>query len=79
MQITHAWKGCSLELMAVAAGIRDTAIAQSEEELREIMSADNRPLFLHVIIKPGNSDAKNLPLSPEEIKMRFMKNVHVKL
>ncbi|MBN2734404.1 MAG: sulfopyruvate decarboxylase subunit alpha [Methanomicrobiaceae archaeon] len=72
MQITHAWTGCSLELMAVAAGIKSTAVAQGKEELREIMAENIRPGFLHVILRPGNSDAKNLPLSPEEIKMRFI-------
>ncbi|MDD4299904.1 MAG: sulfopyruvate decarboxylase subunit alpha [Methanomicrobium sp.] len=75
MQITHAWSGCSLELMAVAAGIVNTAMVQTKEELRSLMQLKDKPLFVHVLIKPGNSDAKNLPLSPHYIKKRFQNSL----
>jgi sulfopyruvate decarboxylase subunit beta len=43
----------------------------------EIESALSRPggegpSFVHVRIRPGNSDVPNIPLSPEKIRDRFM-------
>lgn len=74
MQMTHAWTNCNLELMAKAAGIEDTASVQTEDALRKLMEEkkDNLPQFVHVLIKPGNSDAGNIPLTPSEIKERFL-------
>ncbi|MBP2133546.1 sulfopyruvate decarboxylase subunit beta [Methanomicrobium sp. W14] len=75
MQITHSWNVCSLELMAVAAGIKDTAMARTGDDLKRVLSSGKIPQFVHVIIKPGNSDAKNIPLSPSDIMERFEKSI----
>lgn len=34
------------------------------------------PVFLHIKVNPGNSDAPIIDLSPSEIKNRFMKQIH---
>ncbi|WOF16939.1 sulfopyruvate decarboxylase subunit beta [Methanoplanus sp. FWC-SCC4] len=71
-QQTHAWTGCDLELMAIGAGIKDTFKANSEEDLKEaLLKRTNGPKFIHVILKPGNTDAPNIKTGPEEIKKRF--------
>lgn len=34
------------------------------------------PVFLHIKVNPGNSDAPIIDLTPSEIKNRFMKEIH---
>ena len=36
----------------------------------------NGPIFLHIKVNPGNSDAPIIDLTPSQIKNRFMKEVH---
>lgn len=72
-QMTHAWSGVDMELYARAAGITHTCKVHTADELK--CAWQNRktgPCFIHVLLKPGNSDAKNIPLSPIEIKERFV-------
>ena len=72
-QMTHAWNGVDMELYAIAAGITNTSRVHTAEELKEAFkNRGNGPCFIHVILKPGNSDVKNIPLSPIEIKERFI-------
>ncbi len=72
-QPTPAWAGTDLELLAIAAGFRYTAKAGTPEELeRVIANLDTGPNFVHVILRPGNADVKNIPLSPHGIRDRFM-------
>jgi sulfopyruvate decarboxylase subunit beta len=72
-QLTPAYSDTDLELLAVAAGFRFTTKAQSEAELAAVIG-DLRPgpNFVHVLLKPGNAAVKNIPLSPHEIRDRFM-------
>lgn len=73
MQQTHAWSGCDLELMARGAGIGHTVkVGGKDELLKEFGRKDHGPLFIHVMLKPGNTDAPNITLTPEEIKERFI-------
>ncbi len=60
-----------LELLAKASGIKDTAKAHTEEELRDCLL--NKVNFIHAIVKPVNAKCKEIPLSAKEIKQRFMK------
>lgn len=72
-QLTPAYGSADMELLAVAAGFRNTAKVQTDAELKDAWR--NRvcgPNFIHVLLKPGNSNAKNIPLSPVELKERFM-------
>jgi len=73
-QPTCAAAGVDLELMARAAGFTRTWKASEPRGIGEAMAAaaGGGPNFIHVIIRPGNAAVPNIPLSPEEIKDRFM-------
>jgi sulfopyruvate decarboxylase subunit beta len=72
-QLTPAYSGTDLELSAIGAGFRFTAKAGTGEELENIITGLGRgPNFVHVILKPGNADVKNIPLTPHQIRDRFM-------
>lgn len=77
-QLTPAYRDTDIELLAIAAGLRHTAKAQSESELAAVIGKLGRgPNFVHVLLKPGNSAVNNIPLTPHEIRDRFsaaMKN-----
>jgi sulfopyruvate decarboxylase len=77
-QLTPAWRNTDLELLAIAAGFRFTAKAQTEAGLASLI-ADLRPgpNFIHVLLKPGNAMVKNIPLSPHQIRDRFMAAMQV--
>jgi sulfopyruvate decarboxylase subunit beta len=72
-QLTPAWRDTDIELLAIAAGFRFTTKAQSEGELTAVIGQlGPGPNFVHVLLKPGNAAVKNIPLSPHEIRDRFM-------
>ena len=60
-----------LELLAKASGIQDTVKAHSGDELKEAIQ--RKTGFIHVIVKPVNARCRDIPLSANEIKERFMK------
>ena len=60
-----------LELLANASGIQDTVKAHSVDELKEAIQ--RKTGFIHVIVKPINARCREIPLSANEIKERFMK------
>jgi sulfopyruvate decarboxylase len=72
-QLTPAYSGTDLELLAIGAGFRFTAKAGTAEELERIIAGlEKGPNFVHVILKPGNADVKNIPLTPHQIRDRFI-------
>ncbi|ACL17996.1 sulfopyruvate decarboxylase subunit alpha [Methanosphaerula palustris] len=72
-QPTYAATGVDIELMARAAGIISTVKVQGPEELAAVCSDQvDGPLFVHVLIRPGNTQVPNIPLSPEAIRDRFI-------
>ncbi|MDN7024779.1 sulfopyruvate decarboxylase subunit beta [Methanoculleus sp. FWC-SCC1] len=72
-QPTSAYGQVDMELLAIAAGIRNTAKAHTPEEIREAWEARGRgPAFIHIVLKPGNAPVPNVPYTPEEIRNRFM-------
>ncbi|MBN1432228.1 MAG: sulfopyruvate decarboxylase subunit beta [Methanomicrobiaceae archaeon] len=76
MQQTHSWTTCDLELIAKGAGIKNTVKTGSAEELKDaLLKRGEGPSFIHVIIKPGNTNAPNLTLTPEEIRDRFVGSI----
>jgi sulfopyruvate decarboxylase beta subunit len=79
-QLTPAYRDTDIELLAIASGFRFTTKAQTESELASVI-ADLRPgpNFVHVLLKPGNAMVKNIPLSPHEIRDRFMAAVKTSL
>ncbi len=75
-QPTSAYGQVDMELLAIAAGIGNTAKAHTPDEIREAW--ENRgagPAFMHVILKPGNAPVPNVPYTPEEIRSRFMRAI----
>jgi sulfopyruvate decarboxylase subunit beta len=72
-QLTPAYRDTDIELLAIASGFRNTMKVQSEIELESVIGRLGRgPNFIHVLLKPGNAMVKNIPLSPHEIRDRFM-------
>ncbi|MCP1661492.1 MAG: sulfopyruvate decarboxylase subunit beta [Methanocalculus sp. MSAO_Arc1] len=72
-QITQGYATTDLAQIAAAAGIRQCVQVQTAEELDAALRAKRGgPWFIHVIIRPGNADVPNIPLSPIEIRNRFM-------
>ncbi|MEI8331526.1 MAG: sulfopyruvate decarboxylase subunit alpha [Methanomicrobiales archaeon] len=71
-QLTPAYRDTDIELLAIATGFQYTAKAQTEAELSAVIGKLGRgPNFVHVLLKPGNSAVKNIPLTPHEIRDRF--------
>jgi len=73
-QETCALRYIDLEILANACGIQNTAKVNSREGLIEAFRkfrSMQELSFIHVILKPGNTKAPNIPLSPEEITKRF--------
>lgn len=63
-----------LALMALAAGFAQTCTVHEPWELEAALRASGgqRPSFIHARILPGNADVPNIPLSPAQIRDRFM-------
>ena len=73
-QPTPASGQVDMELLALAAGIRRTCKVQDEKELKEAWESRGRgPTFIHVVLKPGNAKVPNIPLTPGEIRERFVR------
>lgn len=69
--------GCEtadLRLMAMAAGFEHTWTVHEPCELETALGAAslNGPSFIHARIRPGNSSVPNIPLSPLQIRDRFL-------
>jgi sulfopyruvate decarboxylase subunit beta len=81
-QETCALRYIDLEILANACGIRNTAKVNSREGIIETFRkfrAMQELSFIHVILKPGNTKAPNIPLSPEEVTKRFKKALRAEL
>jgi sulfopyruvate decarboxylase beta subunit len=75
-QMTPSYRQVDLELYARACGFEQTAKVTSAEEIgRAIASLEQGPSFIHVVIRPGNSEVPNIPLTPHEIRDRFMNSI----
>jgi sulfopyruvate decarboxylase len=68
------WDTADLALMAIAAGFKKTVTVHDPEECRTALqdTAGNGPAFIHMRILPGNSSVPNIPLSPVQIRDRFV-------
>lgn len=72
-QLTPAYRHTDLELLAIAAGFTNTWRAQNGAQLEAILEGLGRgPNFVHIMLKPGNTEVNNIPLAPHEIRDRFM-------
>ncbi len=63
-----------LALMALGAGFTQSVTVHEACELETALvdAVGKGPSFIHTRICPGNSDVPNIPLSPEQIRDRFM-------
>ncbi len=81
-QITAAYNQLDLEVLAKSFGIGYSALAYTSDEiLNAYDKLESGPRFIHTIVKPSNADVKGIPLTPPQIKERFMQYVsdHCKL
>jgi sulfopyruvate decarboxylase beta subunit len=62
-----------LELLAQANGIKQTVKVHTTAELQGALLP--KAGFIHVLVKPINAKCREIPLSANEIKQRFMKNL----
>ena len=80
-QETCALRYIDLEILANACGIQNTHKVNTAKELvyqyKDSMSA-RQTSFIHVILKPGNTKAPNIPMSPEEATKRFIEALEAK-
>jgi thiamine pyrophosphate-dependent acetolactate synthase large subunit-like protein len=73
-QLTPAYRVADLELFAIALGFQNTWKARNEQELELVISSLRKgPNFVHVLLKPGKADVKNIPLTPHQIRDRFIR------
>jgi sulfopyruvate decarboxylase subunit beta len=63
-----------LELLAKANGIKDTVKVHTPAELKEALL--RKVSFIHALVKPVNVKCKEITLSANEIKQRFMRASH---
>lgn len=73
-QETCALRYIDLEILANACGIQNTAKVNTRESLIEAFRkfrAMKELSLIHVILRPGNTNAPNIPMSPEEATKRF--------
>ncbi len=72
-QMTPAYQQVDMELYARACGFKKTVKVTSAEEISGVIaSLEQGPSFIHIVIRPGNSDSPNIPLTPQKIRDRFM-------
>jgi sulfopyruvate decarboxylase beta subunit len=72
-QKTATCSQIDLELMAKANGIKDTVKVHTTAELKAALL--RKVSFIHALVKPVNVKCKEIPLSANEIKQRFMKKL----
>ena len=80
-QETCALRYIDLEIFANACGIQNTAKVNTREGLIEAFQkfkAMKELSVIHVILKPGNTNAPNIPMSPEEAAKRFKEAMEAK-
>ena len=79
-QITPAYRYLDLELLAKTFNIQNSGTAYSSDEIIKIFKDLNAgPKFIHVFTKPHNADVETIPLTPMQIKERFMKYAKEKI
>ncbi|MDR2944099.1 MAG: sulfopyruvate decarboxylase subunit beta [Methanosarcinales archaeon] len=72
-QITPAYSTADLAAIAAGSGVQNVTVITEKNEFTDIFSQKKESaLFVHVPIRPGNSNVPNIPIPAEEIKKRFM-------
>ena len=74
-QLSPAYKTADLGVIAAGAGIKSIIRVGTKQQLLESVEKSKDALrFIHILIRPGNSNCSNIPLLPHEIKDRFISN-----
>lgn len=74
-QETLTAKFLDLELLARGCGIENTVKVHTKEGVENAFSSAldaDGATFIHVVLRPGNSDSPNIPHTPAEVTERFM-------
>jgi sulfopyruvate decarboxylase subunit beta len=72
-QCTYA-KTVNLTKLAESVGFKETYFFNEEIDFKPVLNASG-PVFVHVKVEAGNADVSVIPMEPEEIKERFMKEI----
>jgi sulfopyruvate decarboxylase subunit beta len=75
-QITNTSKKTDLDVVAKGAGFEYIKVINNVQEIvPELKKPHHLCRFVLIKTQPGNADLKNIPLSPIEIKERFMHSI----
>ncbi|MHA1277251.1 MAG: sulfopyruvate decarboxylase subunit alpha [Candidatus Helarchaeota archaeon] len=73
-QITPAYSHIDLELIARSFGIQQSGVAYTSEDiLKTYETFENGSKFIHIFTNPTNAKVDPIPLTPLQIKERFMR------
>ncbi len=75
-QCTYA-STVDLSKVADAVGFQEKFFFSDDIDFQPVLNAEG-PVFVHVKVKPGNADVPVIPMKPDEIKERFIKEVQEK-
>jgi sulfopyruvate decarboxylase subunit beta len=76
-QKTATSQTADLAYTAYGLGIRQVYRSRNKAQLESILlKLGNGPNFVHVLAREGNAHVPIIPLSPEEIKLEFMKHIN---
>ncbi len=64
----------NLSVVAEAVGFKNIFFFQDEIDLSEVLDV-NEPCFVHVKVKKGNANVPVIDMEPEDIKIRFIKEI----
>lgn len=75
-QITYTSKKTELDVVAKGAGFEYVKLISSVQEIgSELKNSHNSCRFILIKAQSGNADLRNIPLSPIEIKKRFIHSI----
>ena len=75
-QYTYTSKKTKLEVIAKGAGFDSINVIKNEEEIVPLLINLRRGChFVKINVLPGNAKVANIPLNPEDIKLRFMNSI----
>ncbi len=76
-QPTHSFSVVDLGMVARGFGLKKVYTVSRASELKEILRKRKvkGPRIIHVIAKPGNAKVRNIPLSADQIRDRFIESL----
>jgi len=75
-QKTYTSQKTKLESIAKGAGFTSVFVINNEDNITSVLKALGLGChFVKINVLPGNAQVKNIPLTPNEIKIRFMRAI----